>query len=205
MIGDIMHALAAGDYNSAPLTPQDVASSGGGLCRVMADLSRKLPPPQGAVCAWKPGTLATPYLRRCFDLALPGAPVVVCMSSAFARHTWGVEIVSGLLPSFDVTHVIDLSGAYVPGHGEPTVIIAARARPPVDPDVRVLRCLHSEPKMPPEPRAGLVWSSVLRHFDTPGMGDDWTRCDLVARETLAVHPWLWLSAAKVPSANLLGP
>ena len=34
----------------------------------------------------------------------------------------------GVLPAVDLTHVIDTSGAYIPGHGTPTVILIGRRR-----------------------------------------------------------------------------
>jgi len=39
-------------------------------------------------------------------------------------------LIEVFLPRVDLTHVIDTSGAYIPGHGTPTVILFGRDRRP---------------------------------------------------------------------------
>ena len=41
-----------------------------------------------------------------------------------------MKLVEEVLPSLDLTDVIDTSGAFIPGHGTPTVILAGRNQPP---------------------------------------------------------------------------
>ena len=48
-------------------------------------------------------------------------------------HEAGVrqEADRGVLAEVDLTHVVDTAGAYIPGHGTPTVILFGRNRAPV--------------------------------------------------------------------------
>ncbi len=43
----------------------------------------------------------------------------------------GKKLIEQFLPGIDLTHVIDTSGAYIPGHGTPTVLLFGRNRRPV--------------------------------------------------------------------------
>ena len=39
------------------------------------------------------------------------------------KREFGKKLIEEFLPTIDLTHVIDTSGAYIPGHGTPTVIL----------------------------------------------------------------------------------
>ena len=47
------------------------------------------------------------------------------------KREFGKKLIEEFFPRVDLTHVIDTSGAYIPGHGTPTVILFARNRTPV--------------------------------------------------------------------------
>ena len=47
------------------------------------------------------------------------------------KREFGSKLIEQVLPRLDLTHVIDTSGAYIPGHGTPTVILFGRHRAPV--------------------------------------------------------------------------
>lgn len=122
-------------------------------------------------------------------LGLPlGTRVVMFASQTFSWRAWGRGIVQNVLPSWELTHVIEAGGAYVPGQPSPTLVLILHAQMPRGFPVRVLRCVRGEPRKPADPALGLVWSSIVRNFDRPG-GDEWTRCADVPRSALAVHPW----------------
>ena len=55
------------------------------------------------------------------------------------KREFGAPLVEKFLPSVDVQTVIDASGAYIPGHGTPTILLFGRSRPPVWPT----RCASS--------------------------------------------------------------
>jgi SAM-dependent methyltransferase len=105
-------------------------------------------------------SLVVPFTERFFDLALPGRRPARGLCRADRRgllHEAGVrqEAHRGFLPRVDLTHVIATSGAYIPGHGTPTVILFGRNRP------RWTRCAPSwasrgsQRPRPTRPRAGL--------------------------------------------------
>jgi len=85
--------------------------------------------------------------------------------------------------------VADTSGAYIPGHGTPTVIIVGRNQPPVLPAVRAVLGVRSEPGRPEDPASGLVWTSIVGHVEEPGYHDDWVTITDLPRLSLATHPW----------------
>ncbi len=52
-------------------------------------------------------------------------------ANSFMKREFGKKLIEEFLPRLDLTHVIDTSGAYIPGHGTPTVILFGRNRAPV--------------------------------------------------------------------------
>ena len=47
-------------------------------------------------------------------------------ANSFMKREFGKKLIEQLIPTWDLTHVIDTSGAYIPGHGTPTVILVGR-------------------------------------------------------------------------------
>lgn len=89
-----------------------------------------------------------------------------------------------------MTATIDLSGAYIPGHGTPTLIIFARSRPSTTLPVTVLSNLRGEPSIPDDPSNGKVWRSVVKGFlEGPGYIDEFVDVASYNREEVAKHPW----------------
>ncbi len=62
--------------------------------------------------------------------------------------------------------VIDTSGAYIPGHGTPTVIIVGR-QPASRRRRQCVPCsaFAVNPDDPTSPAKGLVWTSIVEHID----------------------------------------
>ena len=54
-------------------------------------------------------------------------------ANSFMKREFGKKLIEKFLPSRDLTHVVDTSGAYVPGHGTPTVILFGRHQPASQP------------------------------------------------------------------------
>ena len=92
-------------------------------------------------------SLVVPFTERFFDLALYGADVKpagyigMITANSFMKREFGKKLIEEFFPRVDLTHVIDTSGAYIPGHGTPTVILLGRHRPPVS--QRCVRCSAS--------------------------------------------------------------
>jgi hypothetical protein len=134
--------------------------------------------------------LSAPFTERFLQLAMEGGHVGLINSNAFARRQFGKKLIESVLPHYDLGSVIDLSGAYIPGHGTPTLILLARNQAPANNTVLVLSNLKGESGTPTNPAQGQVWRSVVRGF---AAGHDYIDeyVDVAARprESLAQHPW----------------
>lgn len=84
--------------------------------------------------------------------------------------------------------LVDASGAYIPGHGTPTVLLFGRMRDPRLANLRVVDGVRGEPRPPKEPARGLVWRSIVDHVDRRDTENGYVRSSDVAREEFAAHP-----------------
>ncbi len=140
-------------------------------------------------------SLAVPFMERFFELAHPevgerelAGYVGQITANSFMKREFGQKLVEDYLALLDLTTIIDTSGAYIPGHGTPTVIIFGRARPPLSFTLRVLDAVRGEPSQPPDPAHGLVWQSILDLVDQPGQQNRFIRTSDVERLEFATHP-----------------
>ena len=76
-------------------------------------------------------SLAVPFLERIVSLAVEGGFTGQITANSFMKREFGKKLIEEFFPRVDLTHVIDTSGAYIPGHGTPTVILFARNQRPV--------------------------------------------------------------------------
>jgi hypothetical protein len=114
--------------------------------------------------------MGAPFIERMFELAVEGGFTGQITGNAFMKREYGQPLVEKVLPYYDLTDVIDTSGAYIPGHGTPTVILFARNRPPSSDTIRVVMGRRGEPKTPEgaqTPSAGLLplLKPILRAVD----------------------------------------
>lgn len=105
------------------------------------------------------------------------------------KREFGAKLIEDFLPTKDLRLVADTSGANIPGHSTPTVIIVGLNRRPSTPTVRALLGIRGEPGRPTEPEKGKVWSTVVAHVDEPGWSDEWVSVTDLDRSLLASHPW----------------
>lgn len=111
-------------------------------------------------------------------------------SSSFTKRAYGEKLIEEFLPGVGLTHVIDTSGAYVPGHGTPTLILIGRNDPTLsDTPVRSVWGVHGEPRVPAIPAEGMVWRSILDQIDWPGSTSEWVSVEDEPRHRFARFPW----------------
>jgi hypothetical protein len=110
-------------------------------------------------------------------------------SNSFMKREFGKPLIEEFLVGKDLRLVADTSGAYIPGHGTPTVIIVGRNQLPVGPTVRAVLGIRGEPGRPDNPAEGTVWRSIVEHVDEPGHDDGWTSTSDLDRSFLTKHPW----------------
>lgn len=139
-------------------------------------------------------SLGAPFTERFFDLAVtgngtPAGFVGLITANSFMKREFGSKLIEQVLPRLDLSHVIDSSGAYIPGHGTPTVILFGRHRAGVGDLVRTVMGIKGEPSTPDDPAHGLVWSAILRQIDQAGSESEFISVGDTPRTTLARHPW----------------
>jgi hypothetical protein len=133
--------------------------------------------------------LSVPFTERFFQLAIEGGFVGFITSNAFMKREFGRALVENVLPRIELTHIIDTSGAYIPGHGTPTVILLGRNHPASSSTVRGVLSKRGEPTIPAEPARGRVWSVLIRHLNDVGYEDDFIQVTDLSRMGLKTHPW----------------
>jgi len=138
-------------------------------------------------------SLGVPFTERFWALAIedrerPGF-VGMITANSFMKREFGRKLVEDWVPTHDVTHVLDTSGAYIPGHGTPTVILFGRNRRPAASTVRMVMGIRGEPARPALPEKGLVWSSITGMVDEPGTQNEYVSIVDLERARLSSHPW----------------
>ena len=142
-------------------------------------------------------SLGTPFTERLFELALsgdgtaqhPGGYVGQITANSFMKREFGSKLIEQVLPQLDLTHVIDTAGAYIPGHGTPTVILFGRHQRPVAGEVRTVMGIKGEPSTPEDPARGLVWTAILDQVDRVGSESEFASVTDTSREVFSRHPW----------------
>jgi hypothetical protein len=140
-------------------------------------------------------SLGVPFTERFFDLAVyghetqPAGYVGMINANSFMKREFGKKLIEEFFPRIDLTHVIDTSGAYIPGHGTPTVILFGRHRTPVNHEVRAVLGIRGEPGTPDDPAQGKVWRSIVEYLELRGGQNEFVSVADMPRETFAKHPW----------------
>ena len=94
-----------------------------------------------------------PSRRRLTD----AEPVYVgqITANSFMKREFGKKLIEEFFrPKVNLTHVIDTSGAYIPGHGTPTVILVGRNMIPTIRPIRAVLGVRGEPRQPSDPAKG---------------------------------------------------
>lgn len=141
--------------------------------------------------------LSVPFMERIFDLALSGSSdgrepagfAGQITSNSFMKREFGKKLIEEHIPRWNLTHVIDTGGAYIPGHGTPTVILFGRNSKPTSATVRTVMGSRSEPSIPDNPVKGKVWNAITEQIDHPGMEGEFVTSADSSRSLLINHPW----------------
>jgi hypothetical protein len=145
--------------------------------------------------------LSVPFMELFFRLARREGPdggagyVGQITSNSFMKREFGRKLIEDLLsgcdPSnpVDLTSVIDTSGAHIPGHGTPTVILVGRRRRPTAETIRAALGVRGEPGQPTDPAKGLVWTEIVDHIADPTFNGSYVTITDLDRKMLETHPW----------------
>jgi hypothetical protein len=151
-------------------------------------------------CAGK-YALSVPFAQRFFELAKRGnadgsgyGMVGQITANSFMKREFGAKLIEGYFGhAVELTEVIDTSGAYIPGHGTPTVILVGRqrggdGRATV---VRTVRSVQGEPGAPTRGEEGKVWGAIVDQIDNPGSSSQWVSVgDLERKRYFGKQPWI---------------
>ncbi|WP_312800195.1 BREX-2 system adenine-specific DNA-methyltransferase PglX [Corynebacterium variabile] len=139
--------------------------------------------------------LTAPFMVKFFQLAKDGDAgqtagwVGQITSNSFMQREFGKPLISEFFSQVDLREVIDTSGAYIPGHGTPTVILIGRNSHPSRRKVIGVLGIQGEPGVPEEPVNGAVWSTIIKHIDEIGYEDVHISVDELDRQFITSHPW----------------
>ncbi|MET9995709.1 BREX-2 system adenine-specific DNA-methyltransferase PglX [Streptomyces microflavus] len=155
-----------------------------------------------ASCAGK-YALSVPFAERFYQLARGGdsnghryGMVGQITSNSFMKREFGSKLIEEYFAhKVELTEVIDTSGAHIPGHGTPTVILVGRRRTGVGrtSTVRTVRSVQGEPTTPKHSKDGKVWNAITNQIDNPGSVSQWASVDdLDRRRYFEKQPWILL-------------
>jgi hypothetical protein len=150
--------------------------------------------------------LTVPFMERFFQLAKPGNGdrpagwTGQITSNSFMKREFGSKLIEDFLSKQDLRLVVDTSGAYIPGHGTPTVILVGRTQPPSSSTVKAVLGVRGEPGQPDVPSKGLVWTSIVENLARSDFDNEYVSVTDLSRAALVTHPW---SLAGGQSSDLL--
>ncbi|WP_267241499.1 BREX-2 system adenine-specific DNA-methyltransferase PglX [Streptomyces sp. PR69] len=143
--------------------------------------------------------LSVPFAQRMFELAVKGPGgrqggggfVGQITANSFMKREFGRNLIEVVFRNeVELSHVIDTSGAYIPGHGTPTVILVGRNRVPSGSrTIRAVLGVRGEPEQPENAAEGRVWKEIVRYVDRPGSETDWVSVADFDRTHFAEAPW----------------
>ncbi|MFD4443808.1 BREX-2 system adenine-specific DNA-methyltransferase PglX [Nocardia sp. NPDC058519] len=145
--------------------------------------------------------LSVPFAQRFFELAKTGSidghgfgHVGQITANSFMKREFGSKLIEHFFAhTVELTEVIDTSGAYIPGHGTPTVILVGTRRSGKSRGltIRTVRSVQGEPKAPDVPENGYVWQAIVNQIDNPGSSSPWVSVgDLDRSRYFAKMPWI---------------
>ncbi|MET8541081.1 BREX-2 system adenine-specific DNA-methyltransferase PglX [Kitasatospora sp. NPDC004799] len=143
--------------------------------------------------------LSAPFAQRLFELAIRGIGgakagggyVGQITANSFMKREFGKKLIEEFFRnSAEISHVIDTSGAFIPGHGTPTVILIGRNRiPSPGRDIRSALGIKGEPSQPENPATGNVWRAITEQIGRPGSESEWVSVEDIPSASFSTHPW----------------
>lgn len=134
-------------------------------------------------------SIAVPFTERMFQLARSGGSVGMITANSFMKREFGKRLIETYLKTVNLSLIVNTSGAYIPGHGTPTVLLFGTSDKPQGADVLTVLSNRGEPTTPKPPENGLVWSSLASHWNEVGFENDYISVARVDRKSLEKHPW----------------
>jgi hypothetical protein len=126
-------------------------------------------------------------------------------ANSFMKREFGRKLVAEFFaPWVELTHVIDTSGAYIPGHGTPTVILAGRNNNQKrSATVRAVLGVRGEPAVPDVASNGLVWGAIVEQVHKAGSESEWVSVVDRPRSSFDRFPWSLSGGAAADVVSLI--
>ncbi|MER6829477.1 BREX-2 system adenine-specific DNA-methyltransferase PglX [Streptosporangium sp. NPDC000563] len=183
--------LREGSYHVVVGNPPYITVKDQNIKKIYRDLYRD-------VCVGQ-YALSAPFAWRFFELAKRASEsdargaghVGQITANSFMKREFGKQLVEKFFAhKTEFTHIIDTSGAYIPGHGTPTVILIGKPKDRKrNATVRLAMGIRGEPRPPLAPEKGKVWSAILAQLNIPNSESEWLSVADIPRSRMATHPW----------------
>lgn len=141
-------------------------------------------------------SLSVPFMERIFRLAIreqkenySAGYTGQITANSFMKAEFGKRLIEVFFKSVTLSYVIDCSGAYIPGHSTPTVILIGKNRDNSGIPVRTVMGIQGDQETPVDPAAGPVWTSILDMIDFEGSESSYVNVQDLDQESLQKHPW----------------
>ncbi len=136
-------------------------------------------------------SLSAPMTERFLTMPVRDGYSGLIVANNFCKREFGKGLIEKVLREVRLELVVDTSGAYLPGHGTPTVMLFASRRVPAlaTHAIPVVAGKRGEPREPEIAERGLVWSSIAAHAGEIGYDDTWIAVQSMPQATLLQHPW----------------
>lgn len=141
--------------------------------------------------------LSVPFIERFFELVSPkddaGRAGVVgqITANSFMKREFGKKLIEEYFAhKVELSRIIDTSGAFIPGHGTPTVILTGRRRAPAQSTmIRAVLGVLGEPSEPEIPSQGAVWRAIVESQENPTLVTPYLTIEDIERSKFGKHPW----------------
>lgn len=151
-------------------------------------------------CAGK-YALSVPFAQRFFELAMQGdsdghgyGKVGQITANSFMKREFGTRLIESYFGhEVELTEVIDTSGAHIPGHGTPTIILIGNPLGGSERSLRIrtVRSVQGETSTPEPAESGPVWTAITEQVDNPGSVSQWVSVDDLDRNRyFSQQPWI---------------
>lgn len=153
--------------------------------------------------------LTVPFMVKFFRLAKgpntdgPAGWVGQITSNSFMQREFGKPLIEKYFGQVDLREVIDSSGAYIPGHGTPTVILVGRHSAPSRRKITGVLGIQGEPGVPEIASEGKVWRSIVENIGNPGFENNHVTVSELSREFVTAHPWSLQGGSAVEVAKTI--
>ena len=134
-------------------------------------------------------SLGVPFTERFFHAAVHNGFIGMITANSFMKREFGKKLIETVLPKWNLTNIENSSGAYIPGHGTPTVLLFGTACTETAAPIVTVLANRGEPATPSDPSKGFVWQSIEQHSRDLNFENEYISVANMDRAVLRRHPW----------------